>query len=167
MKPPETTTLAPSKLSRMLGWTGFTLIELLTALVVFSISALALFSLGSTTIKGNTRNENESVAMALAISKMEELRNKGFTSPTLASGSDGPMGADGVPGSGIYSRAWTVTATTLTGVTTAAKALSVSVSWTGGGTLTLNSLVVNPSEVTPGFMVGFPTAAIKSWEQSR
>ena len=142
---------------------GLTLIELLVAFTILTIAGLALFSLSSRSIAGNIRTEDQTAAATLATAKIDELRNVGFDA--LSNGSD-TVTATGQAG-GIYSRSWTVASTTLSGVSTPAKTITVSVTWQGGGEISMSSLIVKPAETTPGFVNGFPRASIKSMEQTR
>ena len=147
---------------------GLTLVEVLAALVVLTIASLGLFAIGSMSTTGNVRNVDQVAAAALAGAKLEELRNTSFY--TLASGSDGPMTAQGTPG-GIFSRSWTVTSTTLPGLSTPAKTMTATVAWTGGGSITMSTIVVSPSQAFPGIDPtsgsGFPTASIRGMVQTQ
>jgi hypothetical protein len=138
------------------------------AFTILTIAGIGLFSVGTMSTTGNTRNANQIVAAALASAKLEDLRNTSFNS--LASGSDGPLTAGGAAG-GIFSRTWTVATTIISGVSTAAKTASVTVSWTGGGSITMSTMFVKPAQafngITPPITTGFPTASIKSAEQTQ
>jgi Tfp pilus assembly protein PilV len=150
------------------GQSGLTLLEVLAAFSILAIAGLGLFAIGSMATKSNIRNANQIAAAALASSKLEDLRSLDFDS--LSSGSDGPLGAGGTSG-GIFSRSWTVATTSITGVTTSAKTLAVTVTWTGGGSITMNTMVVKPAQVMPSISVGissgFPTVAVKAMEQTQ
>jgi hypothetical protein len=133
---------------------------------VLTIAGLGLFSLGSMATTGNTRNFDQAAAAALAEAKLEDLRNGSFTSLVAGSYSDGPLTAGGASG-GIFSRSWTIASTTISGVSTPAKNLTATVTWTGGGSISMSTMVVEPAEVNPGFLVGFPTATVNSMAQTR
>lgn len=147
---------------------GMSLVEVLAAFSVLTIAGLGLFAIGSMSTTGNIRNVDQVAAAALAGAKLEDLRNTSFAA--LASGSDGPLTAGGVSG-GIFSRSWTVTSTTLTGLSTPAKTMAVTVTWTGGGSITMNAMVVQPSQAFPGIDPisgsGFPTASIRGMVQTQ
>lgn len=146
------------------GEHGLSLIEILVAFTILSIAGIALFKIGSTSITGNTKTADQVVAGALASAKLEDLRNTDYDS--LASGSDGPLTAGGASG-GMFTRTWTITSTPITGVSNNVKTAAVSVSWTGGGPVTMTTMIVKPAQVLPDFGSGFPTAAVKSMEQTK
>lgn len=148
---------------------GLSLIEVIVAFTILTIAAIGLFSVSTMSTTGNTRNADQIAASALASAKLEDLRNTSFGA--LASGADGPLTAGGGTG-GIFSRTWTVTATTIPGVSSSAKTATVTVSWTGGGAITMSTLFVKPAQALTGiapssFSTGFPTASIKSMEQTQ
>jgi len=150
---------------------GMTLVEILVAFTILAIAGLGLFAIGSMSTTGNTRNVDQIAAAALASAKLENLRNTDFNS--LSSSSDGPLTAGGDSGGSgaIFSRSWTVTTTTISGVSTSAKNISVTVTWTGGGSITMNTMVVNPAQaftgITPGITSGFPTVSVKAMDQTK
>lgn len=81
---------------------GFTLIEILIALVILSISFLALAGLMVQTTKNNSFGGRMTEAATFAQDKLEELR--AFSWVAIAPGSDHMMGANGVD----YGRTWNV-----------------------------------------------------------
>jgi hypothetical protein len=48
-----------------------------------------------------------------------------------------------------------------------AKDVSVTVSWTGGGSTTLATTIVRPTMLYAPYMRGFPSVVVKGWEQQR
>lgn len=149
---------------------GMTLIEVIAAFTILAIAGLGLFAIGSISTTGNTRNVDQVAAAALASSKLEDLRTTGFDALVVGSYSEPSLTAGGASG-GVFSRSWTVASTTISGISTAAKTLSATVSWTGGGSVTMTTMVVNPSQaftgITPGITTGFPTVAVKGMEQTQ
>lgn len=147
---------------------GLSLIEVLVAFTILTIAGIGLFSVSTMSTTGNNENANQVAAAALATAKLEDLRNTSFNA--LASGSDGPLTAGGGSG-GIYSRSWTLASTTISGVSTSAKTGAVTVSWTNGGSITMTTMFVKPAQaftgISPVITSGFPTAAIKSMEQTK
>jgi len=144
---------------------GLTLIEVIVAFTILAIAGLGLFSVGSLSTVGNTRNADQVAAGALASAKLEDLRNTSFDS-LASSTSNESLTAGGASG-GEFSRSWTVTNTTISGLTTQAKTLTVTVSWTGGGTVSMSTMVIKPSQAVTDFDTGFPTAAIQNMEQTQ
>lgn len=55
---------------------GFTLIELLVAMSIVSIISITFFTLISTTIKGNKKNEIDIKSMQIAQTHIENIRNQ-------------------------------------------------------------------------------------------
>jgi Tfp pilus assembly protein PilV len=88
---------------------GGTFIEVLAAIAVFAVVVIGLSPTLLSTRKVADLSKNQSVATTLAEDKIEQIR----TLSTVASGSDGPLNADGTSG-GIFNRSWTVTANTPT-----------------------------------------------------
>jgi type IV pilus assembly protein PilV len=131
----------------------------MVALTVIAIAATGLFYCASMTSSGNTRSRDRAAAMSLAIDKIEELKNTPFADLTAGSGSDTRSSA-GVAG-GLYSRAWTITDGTISGVPT--KDVTVTVSWPGSGPVSLATIVANVPQVG----LGFPTAYVRNWNQAQ
>jgi len=98
------------------GEKGFTTIETLQASVVSSIALVGLCSLLLSTIHGNARARDITIATALAETKLEELRATDFAS--LADGADTVTDA----GAG-WTRTWTI----LPGPTVGTKEIVVSI----------------------------------------
>jgi len=148
---------------------GLSLIEVLVAFVVLALASLGLFTLGTMSTSGNTRNADRVAATALASSKLEDLLASGYDSLSAGSYTDSgnPMTAGGGSG-GIFSRSWTVASTTISGISTPAKTIRVTVSWTGGGSTTMTTMLVKPSDAftTTGLDGGFPTVAVQAMEQT-
>jgi type IV pilus assembly protein PilV len=84
---------------------GFTLIEVLVALVIRSISLLALAGFMVTTTKNNASEAHMTEAATFAQDKLEELRMSRWEN--TVSGSDQKKGSTGIN----YSRNWTITET--------------------------------------------------------
>jgi prepilin-type N-terminal cleavage/methylation domain-containing protein len=137
---------------------GFSLIELVVAVTVLTIAGTGLFLLASSTTTGTIRSQDEATAMGLAVDKIEQLKNSSFDS--MLSGGPEMITSGGASG-GIYSRSWVVTWPSKTVAGVSAKDVTVSVSWTGGGTLSLATMVVNPKLLA----LGFPTVSVQSWNQ--
>jgi Tfp pilus assembly protein PilV len=83
------------------GEKGFTTIETLQASVVSSIALVGLCSLLLSTIHGDARARDISIATALAETKIEQLRGTAFAS--LADGADTVADAGGE-----WTRSWAV-----------------------------------------------------------
>jgi len=149
------------KKSTLRSQAGLSLIELLIAFALLGTAATSLFLLGSTSAHGNVRSKEHSAAASLAIAKIEQLKNLPFDDAAVASGSDtGPLDAAGDSG-GTFLRNWTVTGTTISGVT--AKNVSVTVTGTPGVTVTLATTLIDPPMIAADFYEGFPTVASRSW----
>ena len=140
------------------GQAGFSLLEMLIAFAILATAATSLFLLGSTTMSGNVRSKEHAAASALAVEKIEELRNTPFDS--IAADSD-PVTSGGV----TFNRSWTVTDTTVSGV--AAKNITVTVTGEPEITVALTTTLVDPPMVAQNNLQagGFPTVAVKSWSQ--
>jgi len=100
---------------------GGTFIEVLAAIAVFAVVVIGLSPTLLSARKVADLSKNQSIATTLAEDKIEQIR----TLSTVASGSDGPLKADGTT-DGIFSRAWTVTANS---PTTGISRVVVVVSW--------------------------------------
>ena len=136
------------------GTAGFTIIEVLGAFAILSLAIGGLVYMGLLTTQGNVRSQSEAGAVSWAADKIEELKGLDFDSGSLVTGSD--------PTNGIYSRSWTVgTQYTLLGVP--AKDLSVTVTWTGNGSVTLSTTVLKPPSMSAGALQQFPTVMVSSW----
>jgi prepilin-type N-terminal cleavage/methylation domain-containing protein len=81
---------------------GFSLIEMLIALVILSISLLALAGLMVTTTKNNSFGSHMTEAATFAQDKLEELRVTRWTN--IVSGNDTVQGSTGIQ----YNRSWNV-----------------------------------------------------------
>ena len=97
---------------------GFSLIEILIALVILSISLLALAGLMSTTSQNTSFGGHMTEAATLAQDQLEQLRSTSWT--TLANGTNTRTGSSGI----TYTRTWNV-ATTGT-----IKTITITISWT-------------------------------------
>ena len=140
---------------------GFSLLELLVAFAILATAATSLFLLGSTTAVGNTRSKEHAAAAALAVDKIEALRNTPFEEIT-SNADAGAVTAGGAAG-GTFTRSWTVTDTTVSGVP--AKNVTVTVNGPPGVTVALTTTVVDPPALATDYFEGFPTASVKSWSQ--
>jgi prepilin-type N-terminal cleavage/methylation domain-containing protein len=134
------------------GQAGFSLLEMLIAFAILATAATSLFLLGSTTMSGNTRSKEHAAASALAVEKIEELRNTPFDE--VASDTDT------VTSGGTFNLSWTVTDTTTSGVP--AKNVTVTVTGEPDITVALTTAFVKAPTLPPG---GFPTVALRSWSQ--
>ena len=139
--------------NQLRGQAGFSLLEMLIAFAILATAATSLFLLGSTTMSGNTRSKEHAAASALAVEKIEELRNTPFDE--VASDTDT------VTSGATFNRSWTVTDTTTSGVP--AKNITVTVTGEPDITVALTTTFVNPPMVTSEYLEGFPTVAVKSW----
>jgi prepilin-type N-terminal cleavage/methylation domain-containing protein len=82
---------------------GFTLLEILVAIVILSISLLALAGLMSTTSRNTSLGGHITEAATFAQDRLEQLRVTPWAS--IATGTDAtPPGATGI----IYTRTWNV-----------------------------------------------------------
>lgn len=81
---------------------GFSLIEMLIAIVILSISLLALAGLMVTTTKNNSFGSHMTEAATFAQDKLEELRVTPWAN--IVSGNDVTQGATGIN----YNRSWNV-----------------------------------------------------------
>src|SRR5688572_29168632 len=99
------------------GEAGFSLLEMLIAFAIMATAATSLFMLGATTAVGNTRSKEHAAASALAVDKIEELRNTPFDD--IADGSDAPVSGS------TFARGWSVTPDTV--CNTSAKNITVTV----------------------------------------
>ena len=108
---------------------GFTFIESLVAIVIFSIMFLGLNTLLISVIKNNSLNKKITTATTLARDKIEDLKNKGYTSSDLSVGShsdpNNPINEMGATG-GTFTRNWTVAEAS------SMKNVNVSILWDSG-----------------------------------
>lgn len=81
---------------------GFSLLELLVALVILSLSLVALAGLTTTSTKNNAFSYHITEAVTLAQDKMEELRAMPLSK--ISGGSDNKNGSTGIN----YTRIWVV-----------------------------------------------------------
>lgn len=108
---------------------GFSLIEVLIGMMVLSIGLASAFMLGWNNARLIENNQNLAAASSLAEYMLEELRNSEFD--MVVDGSDGPMNAMGVSGTGgMFTRAWTVQSGAPSIASTDLKTVVVSVAWT-------------------------------------
>ena len=98
---------------------GFTMIEMLVALVILSVSLLALASLMAMTTKNTSFGGHMTEAATFGQDLLEQLRVSSWAS--VANGNDAKAGSTGVN----YTRTWTV-ATTATGTL---RTVTVIISW--------------------------------------
>jgi type IV pilus modification protein PilV len=99
---------------------GFTMIEILVALVLLSISLLALAGLMAMTSKNTSSGGHMTEAATFAQDKLEELRVTPWAS--VATGNDTRAGSTGTN----YGRTWTVAANAAGNLRT----VTIAVSWT-------------------------------------
>jgi prepilin-type N-terminal cleavage/methylation domain-containing protein len=134
---------------------GFSLLEMLIAFAIMATAATSLFLLGATTAVGNTRSKEHAAASALAVDKIEELRNTPFDD--IVPNSDAPVSGS------TFARTWTVSSTTVSGVP--AKDITVTVTGEPDITVALTTTFVDPPVITTDYFEGFPTAMVRSWSQ--
>lgn len=141
---------------------GFSLLELLVALLVLSTTSLGLSYMAMMNTSGNTRSGDHAAAVALGTEKLETLKNEGFGKLVPGSDSDGPITSAGTDDSGgPFYRTWTIADTTLNGID--AKEVIVEVTWSGGGSVELATIVAD----IPEAVAGLPTAWVDGWNQVR
>jgi prepilin-type N-terminal cleavage/methylation domain-containing protein len=98
---------------------GFTLPEVMVALIVLCVALLGMAALTGSIVRAGALSRDRVEATTLAQSKIEELKNTGFSS--MASGNDSQ---------GAFTRTWTVSA----GVPAAnATTIVTTVSWAWAG----------------------------------
>ena len=97
---------------------GFSLIEVLIALIILSVSLLALAGLMATTTKNNSSGSHMTEAATFAQDRLEELRTTPWT--MITTGSDTRQGATGI----VYTRSWEVVPNTADTLRTVAITLS-------------------------------------------
>jgi prepilin-type N-terminal cleavage/methylation domain-containing protein len=87
---------------------GFSLVEVLIGMTILAIALASAFALSVANARIVERNQSLSVAVSLAESKMEEMRNRAFDN--IVTGSDeGTINSLGQPDNGgNYTRAWIV-----------------------------------------------------------
>jgi len=103
---------------------GITLVETLVAVLLVAFVAFAHGRLNVSIIETNRHGANVTAATNLALDKAEFLQQQPYS--LVASGSDGPLNADGTP-SGMYGRKWIVTDDS---PVSGAKSAEVTVTWT-------------------------------------
>lgn len=96
---------------------GFSLLELLVALVILSLSLVALAGLTTTSTKNNAFSYHITEAVTLAQDKLEELRAMPWSE--ISGGSDNKNGSTGIN----YTRIWVVDVEELT------KKIKVTIKW--------------------------------------
>ena len=109
-----------SLISNRLKIEGFTLIEVLVALVILSISLLALAGLMVQTTNSNSWGGHLAEASTFAQDKLEELRMTTWSH--LTSDEDTRAGSTGI----TYNRKWTID----TNVAENLRTVSIDISWT-------------------------------------
>ena len=138
------------------GEAGFSLLEMLIAFAIMATAATSLFLLGSTTAVGNNRSKEHAAASALALDKIEELRNTPFD--LVADGTDAPVSGS------TFARAWDVDSETVCGGVPG-KNITVTVTGEPDITVALTTTIVDPPVITSDYFEGFPTAMLRSWSQ--
>lgn len=135
---------------------GFTLIEIIIAALIVAGGMIAYGLVTGNLTSQNAQSKKKSVAVTLAQDKMESIKNTALTvslagadtldSPTESGGTwSANSGGELVDGAGdtgvseaIYTRTWTITEdATLAQFYT----VSVTVSWDGSNTVTLDTLI--------------------------
>jgi len=106
---------------------GFTMIEILIALVILSVSLLALAGLMVRTTRNNSFGGHMTEAATFAQDKLEEFRAIGWVKiPANTSGVDYPNGATGI----VYTRNWGVAPNP---VNVDLKEITVTINWADQG----------------------------------
>jgi type II secretory pathway pseudopilin PulG len=132
---------------------GFTLLEVIVAFALLALTMSGLLYMGTVSTRGNTRSQNEAAAISLGIDKIEQLKNAGFAQATC------PVSPETL---GVYTRSCSIGAQyPLNGVP--AKDLTVTVQWTGDGSILLSTTVISPPTMSSGALEQFPTVLVKSW----
>lgn len=95
-------------LARLGRRSGLSLVEVLIGMTILAIALASAFALSVANARIVERNQSLSVAVALAESKIEKMRNLAFDN--IVTGSDeGTLNSLGQPdNNGRYTRAWTV-----------------------------------------------------------
>jgi type IV pilus assembly protein PilV len=109
---------------------GFTLIEVLIALIILSVSLLALASLTAVTTKNNSFGSHMTEAATFAQDKLEELR--AIRWDQVGSSNDQKTGSTGV----AYSRNWNVNQNG------SLKTITISVNWNDQGNRSMSLISV-------------------------
>ena len=89
---------------------GFTLVEVLLSVIILSTGLLLIAELQLTGVNGNKNSKDMSSAVILAESKIEELKESGFSSlidGNFPVGTIIPVDPSGASG-GIFTRRWTI-----------------------------------------------------------
>ncbi|MGA1867582.1 MAG: type IV pilus modification PilV family protein [bacterium] len=89
---------------------GFTLVEIFLSIIILSVGLLLIAELQITGAKGNKNSKDMSSAVLLAESKIEELKESGFSSlidGNYPVGTNLPIDSSGAPG-GIFTRTWKI-----------------------------------------------------------
>ena len=103
---------------------GFTLLEILIALVILSITLLALAGLMVRTTRNNSFGGHMTEAATFAQDKLEEFRAIGWVKiPPNTTGVDNPNGATGI----AYTRNWGVAPNP---INADLKEITVTINWT-------------------------------------
>jgi prepilin-type N-terminal cleavage/methylation domain-containing protein len=141
---------------------GFTLVELLVALVILTVSASALAMLSSQMSSANYLSKDEASGTALATQKIEQLKATAFASIDSTTCPTSETGLTDTGGSGgVFSRACSYVNGTANGTST--KDITVTVSWVGGGSVTLTTTLADITQLS----TGYPVAYVKSWTQTQ
>ena len=98
---------------------GFTLIEVLVAMIILSISLLALAGLMVTTTKNNAYGSHITEAATFAQDKLEELRSMRWGDILEGSHTDHKNGSTGID----YTRNWNVT------TNNSLKTITITINW--------------------------------------
>jgi len=122
---------------------GFSLIEMLIALVILSISLLALASLMAMTTRNNSFGSHVTEAATFAQDKLEELQATSFVN--IASGIDTRNGATGI----AFSRNWNVVAVQDDEGKPNRRNVTITINWNDGTShsISLFSVFCNPNNL--------------------
>lgn len=122
---------------------GFSLIEVLVAIVILSISLLALAGLMTTTTRNNSLGSHLTEAATLAQDKLEELRAMRWDSiPLNQTSGDSPLSGTGIR----YNRSWIARPNALNGDI---KEIEVTIGWRDATSHSLRffSALSNPGDI--------------------
>ena len=134
--------------------------ELVIAITVMTIAGAGLMQIALTSSHGQVRSADEATASALAVEKLEELKNRGYNA--LVGGTESGLTESGTSGGTVYSRAWAVSGEHLV-AGSPAKTITATVRWQPGGSVTLSTRMVNPQGATQSR----PRVVMQAWDQSQ
>jgi type II secretory pathway pseudopilin PulG len=153
--------------ARRLRQSGFSTIELVLAVTILVIAGAGLASLSRTTTGTTIDNKDRAAALALAMQKVEDLKNARL--PELVAGTyadaSNPIDEKGSAG-GVFTRTWQISDGTLSSVPITE--ILVRVGWVGGGEIELRTRIARIPQLDLQYSAypgAFPSAAVRSWEE--